>query len=81
MNMLRISLDLVPAGQLQESLFSDRTWERDSGLMQTLDTLREKCGHGVVRYGVQATGKKWQLRSDNFSPCYTTRLEGLIMAS
>ncbi|WP_207431335.1 hypothetical protein [Sabulibacter ruber] len=49
---------LCPANQVQENLFSCGTQERDSGLMQTLDTLRQRFGHSVLRYGVQGTGQK-----------------------
>ncbi|WP_205503188.1 Y-family DNA polymerase [Rufibacter psychrotolerans] len=71
---------LVPANQVQESLFSANTRERDNSLMQTLDGLREKFGHGIVKYAVQGTSHKWKIKSENLSPCYTTRLEDLIKA-
>ncbi|WP_207431496.1 Y-family DNA polymerase [Sabulibacter ruber] len=69
---------LVPATQVQQSLFEPDHRQRDQDLMQTLDFLRKRFGHTALRYGVQGTGKKWQLKSENLSPCYTTRLEGLL---
>ncbi|WP_181308232.1 Y-family DNA polymerase [Rufibacter sp. XAAS-G3-1] len=71
---------ICPAGQIQESIFSAGTRERDTGLMQALDSLRERYGHGTVKYGVQGTEGKWQMQSGNVSPCYTTRLDDLIKA-
>ncbi|PTX15024.1 DNA polymerase V [Pontibacter mucosus] len=74
-------LDLVPANSMQLSLLDTVDREKHALLMHTLDTLRERYGHYAVKYAAQGTGEgSWQLRQENLSPCYTTRLEGLIRA-
>ncbi|GGK64143.1 Y-family DNA polymerase [Rufibacter glacialis] len=71
---------ICPAGQVQQSLFEPDNRKRDSGLMDSLDTLRKRFGHSVVKYGVQGTAGKWEMQSGKLSPCYTTRLDDLIKA-
>ncbi|MBJ6119502.1 Y-family DNA polymerase [Pontibacter sp. BT310] len=70
--------DIVPANQVQLSLLSSQNTERDTKLMHVLDDLREKYGNKFVKYGVQGTGKKWQLKEEHISACYTTDLSGLL---
>ncbi|MFT2011457.1 DUF4113 domain-containing protein [Pontibacter sp. 13R65] len=48
--------------------------------MGTLDSLMERFGHGSVGYGVQGTEKKWALRKEFVSPCYTTNLNDILRA-
>ncbi|MFC6999682.1 Y-family DNA polymerase [Rufibacter roseus] len=71
---------IVPANQVQQSLFEPDHRQRDQELMQALDSLRSRYGHRSVFYGVQGTGGKWQMQNSHLSPCYTTRLEDLIRA-
>lgn len=72
--------DIVPANQVQLSFLSGQNLERDSRLMNTLDSLRERFGHKSVGYGVQGTGQEWQLKKEHISPCYTTRFTDIIKA-
>lgn len=74
-------LDLVPANSVQLSLLDTVDREKHALLMHTLDSLRERYGHYAVKYAAQGTGESsWQLRQENLSPCYTTRLSDLIRA-
>ncbi|MBC5773941.1 Y-family DNA polymerase [Pontibacter sp. KCTC 32443] len=70
--------DIVPANQVQLSLLSSHNTERDTKLMHVLDDLREKYGNKFVKYGVQGTGKKWQLKEEHISACYTTDVEKVL---
>ncbi|MCC9169170.1 Y-family DNA polymerase [Pontibacter harenae] len=73
-------LDLVPADSVQLSLLDTVDREKHAQLMQTLDGLRERFGHGTVKYATQGTEEKWKNKQEKLSPCYTTRLEDLIRA-
>jgi len=46
--------------------------------MHVLDDLREKFGNKFVKYGVQGTGKKWELQKQHISSCYTTDIKELL---
>ena len=49
--------------------------------MHVLDDLREKYGNKFVKYGVQGSNddtKKWELKEEHISACYTTDVEGLL---
>ena len=73
--------DIVPANQVQLSLLSSQNTERDTKLMHVLDDLREKYGNKFVKYGVQGSNddtKKWELKEEHISACYTTDVEGLL---
>ncbi|ARS35779.1 Y-family DNA polymerase [Pontibacter actiniarum] len=71
-------LDLVPNSSVQLSLLDTVDREKHAQLMQALDGLRERFGHGAVRYGAQGTEQTWGQRQEHLSPCYTTRLEDLL---
>ncbi|MCJ8166666.1 Y-family DNA polymerase [Pontibacter sp. E15-1] len=71
--------DLVPASEVQLDLFDKPGTEKESQLMHTLDTLRQRFGHHTLTYAVQ--GKKdavWMLREEYTSACYTTDVKKLL---
>ncbi|WP_276497942.1 Y-family DNA polymerase [Pontibacter litorisediminis] len=70
--------DIVPASQVQLSLLGSHNVERDTRLMHVLDNLREKYGTKLVKYAVQGSGKKWQLKEEHISACYTTDIGKLL---
>ncbi|MGE7777806.1 Y-family DNA polymerase [Chitinophaga sp. NPDC101104] len=76
-----VAMDLVPDSQVQENLFESTDHEKERKLMQALDGItRHFAGKPVLRFAVQGGDKKWALRQERLSPCYTTRLEEIIKA-
>lgn len=76
-----IAMDLVPDSQVQENLFGSTNHDREKKLMQALDGItRHFGGKPVLRFAVQGGDKKWALRQERLSPCYTTRLHDIITA-
>jgi DNA polymerase V len=73
-----IVLDIVPVKEVQQSLFDCRDRSRGRTLMKTLDTINSKEGKEVVKFAVQGSSKKWRLRTQHLSKCYTTRIEHII---
>ena len=73
-----LCLDLVPDDEKQASLFrvvDPVREEKERRLMAAVDKLNLWCGRGTVRTATAGTGRKaWQMRRDQLSPCYTTRL-------
>ncbi|WP_114781538.1 Y-family DNA polymerase [Botryobacter ruber] len=72
--------ELVPETQVQLTLFGGEQSEKQAKLMQALDSLRDRFGHGVVKNGVQGTAQRWIMSQEHCSPCYTTRLDEIIRA-
>ncbi|MDE2039302.1 MAG: Y-family DNA polymerase [Elusimicrobia bacterium] len=68
---------LSPADSPQVALFADIEAERRRRLMRTLDRLNAGLGPGTLRYGAASLSHDWGWRSENRSPCWTTRWEQL----
>lgn len=75
-------MDLARPAALQGDLFSPATIG-DDALMRTLDRINERFGNGSA--GLGASGWRatpgWRMRQHSLSPCYTTRLSDLPVAS
>ncbi len=72
-------LDLVPETTIQLGLFDIRDREKDKRLMSALDQTNRSFGKDMVRYARQEYGKKWKLRAEKLSPCYTTRIDQIMI--
>ena len=62
----------------QGDLFDISNKEKQQNLMKMLDKLNNKLGNDKIRLASQGFGKKWKLRQEKLSPCYTTRLADII---
>lgn len=71
-------MDIIPQTQLQLGLFDKRDRAKDNRLMSALDKSNSAFGKDLVRYGTQSYGKKWKLRAERLSPCYTTRINDIM---
>ena len=47
-------------------------------MMKTIDQINQKMGRDIVRYAAQGYTKKWVLKQQRLSPCYTTRWNDLL---
>ena len=70
--------ELVPAQQIQLSLFDNRDRERSARFMATMDDINRQWGTGTVRYAAVGFRNRWKMRSARRSPRYTTRWEELV---
>ena len=43
-----------------------------------LDIINKKLGRDSIRYASQGYYRKWKLKQERLSPCYTTRWEDLL---
>ena len=71
--------ELVPAQQIQLSLFDTKDRERSARLMAAVDYLNTQMGAGTVRYAAMGVQPRWHMRSARRSPRYTTRWEELVV--
>jgi len=69
---------IVPDTQVQLGLFDSVDRSRRSDLMQSIDQINSKLGRDKVRLAVQGFDRKWRLRQERLSPCYTTRFTDFL---
>lgn len=60
----------------QMTLFDNRD-KRHDALMKTLDLINKQYGQHTVRLASQGK-RKWTMRQERLSPCYTTKLKDII---
>ena len=71
--------DIVPQSQVQLSFFDDIVdIEKRHRLMQAVDTVNNRFGRMKIRLAINGFERKWKLKQERLSPCYTTRMSELI---
>lgn len=70
--------DITSQDNIQYALFDEVPREKHKGLMMVMDSINEKYGRDTMRIGSQGFSKRWKLRQEKLSPCYTTRWEEFI---
>ena len=71
--------DIVPQSQVQLTFFHQHAdIEKRQHLMAAVDKLNHGYGRMKVRFAINGFEKKWHLRQEKLSPCYTTRLSDLL---
>lgn len=75
-----IFLDLVPASSVQASFFDQVDRDKQNRLMQAVDSISKVFGNTeLLKFAVQGNGRKWKIRQERLSPCYTTRLSDILI--
>lgn len=74
-----VLLDIAPREILQPDLFAAPPDPRRTRLMATLDQLNRDWGRGTVRIGAEGLSDDWRMRQQRRSPCYSTRLDQLLI--
>jgi len=73
---------IVPQYQVQLSFFDDiGDIEKRHNLMRAMDTVNDSYGRMKVRFAVNGFERKWKLKQERLSPCYTTRMNELMQVS
>lgn len=71
--------EITPEDAVQTNLFAELPEDnRKRALNSTVDNLNRIMGRNVVKYAAMGDGKKWKLRQEMLSPCYTTRLNEIF---
>ncbi len=68
----------IPESQVQLSLFDNLDRDKRREINSVVDTINSKMGRNKVKLAVQGTGRKWKLRQEKLSPCYTTRFSEIL---
>ena len=70
--------DIVPSSQVQLGLFDGVNRTKRTAIMQSVDSINTRLGRDKVRIAVQGFDRKWRLRQERLSPCYTTRFTDFL---
>jgi DNA polymerase V len=73
-----IALEIVPKEQVQSALWNDNGNMVNAKVMSAMDYLNKYLGEDMVKFCRQGYSKKWKLRTQYLSKCYTTRLDHII---
>ena len=68
----------VPESQVQLSLFDNVDRDKRKEVNSVVDTINRKMGRDKVKLAVQGSSRKWKLKQEKLSPCYTTRFEDML---
>ncbi len=70
--------DIVQDKAVQSSFFDTVNRQRDARIMKTVDLMNNRFGKDAVKLATQGFSKKWKLRQERLSPCYTTNLAQVL---
>lgn len=70
-----------PEAQLQLSMFDQVDRVKRKKLMYAYDSINHRMGRDTVRLTVQGQDRKWKMKQEQLSPCYTTRITEILEVS
>lgn len=73
-----IITEIVPDSAIQTNLFDHVDRDKHSRLMAVVDQLNDGFKRNNLRLAVQEGDRKWRLRQEKLSPCYTTRISDIL---
>ena len=72
-----VLMEITPNTNRQLNIFSNENPKHIS-LMQAIDNTNKNCGN-KLRLASQDLGKKWKMKQERLSPCYTTNWDDIII--
>tara|TARA_B110000305_G_scaffold219542_1_gene260611 strand:+ start:1754 stop:3007 length:1254 start_codon:yes stop_codon:yes gene_type:complete len=70
--------DIISEDSRQLSLFTTQDIFKTKNIMNAMDHINQKMGRNKVRLAVQGFDRKWRLKQEKLSPCYTTRFTDVL---
>ena len=71
-------MDIVPDRAIQQNMFDMVDREKQKKLMEVVDRLNSGFTRNNLSLAIQGGRRKWKLKQELLSPCYTTRLSDII---
>lgn len=71
--------EVIPERPLQADLFDTRDREKYNRVMMVMDSLNASYGRQKVKIAAQGFDRKWKLKNEKLSPCYTTKLGDVLV--
>ena len=69
---------IIPTQHVQCDMFDTKNRQKSKIMMNTIDSINKKMGRDSIRYASQGYSRKWKLKQERLSPCYTTRWNDLL---
>ena len=70
--------DIGKIDQIQLNMFDRVDRSKRRNLMTSYDAINNRMGRDTVRLAVQGFDRKWKMKQERLSPCYTTRMTELL---
>lgn len=70
---------ITPDRPLQADMFDTRDRSKYKKVMLAIDKLNASYGRQKVKIATQGFDRKWKLKNEMLSPCYTTNLKDLLV--
>jgi len=70
---------IVYNNEVQDNLFDNINRNKNKKIMLTIDGINKKMGQDILRYAVLGYKKKYRLKQQRLSPCYTTRWSDILI--
>lgn len=74
-----IILDIAPDYAIQQNIFDTVDRDKHQKLMKVIDKLNSGFTKNNLTLAIQGGHRKWKLKQELLSPCYTTQLSDIIM--
>lgn len=71
--------EITPERPLQADLFDTRDRTKYNKVMEAMDKINASFGRQKVKIGTQGFDRKWKLKNEKLSPCYTTNLKDIFI--
>lgn len=71
---------IIPAGEVQCSLFSNHDNSRQQALSGLMDDINARYGRGALRVAAEGYEKTWKMKQEFLSKQYTTSWKDIIIA-
>ena len=69
---------IIKKYEVQGNLFDNLDRDSNDKILNTVDSINKKMGQDMIRYAALGYRKKWKLKQEQLSPCYTTRWKELL---
>lgn len=70
--------EIAPERPFQSDLFDIRDRKKINKVMSVMDELNASYGKQKVKIAAQGFDRKWKLKNEKLSPCYTTKLTDIL---
>jgi DNA polymerase V len=72
-----IAMKITPALPKQLNFFTGED-PRHQDLMKVIDKVNRTTGRDIIKFGGMALDRKWKMKQERLSPCYTTKVGDII---
>lgn len=70
--------EIIPDAAIQTNIFDNVDREKHARLMSVVDQLNDGFKKNNLRLAVQEGCRRWRLKQEKLSPCYTTRISDVL---